>query len=100
MTARGHLPRSRCRYASARAFLHNQDPNRNSATRSLDHLVSAGEERGRHCEAERLGGPEIDRELEFGRRMNWQVGRLLALEDAIHVTRSATVLVEKIGTIG
>src|SRR6266566_3650439 len=45
MTARGHLPRSRCGYASARAFLHNQDPNRNSATRSLDHLVSAGEER-------------------------------------------------------
>ena len=31
MTARGHLPRSRCRYASARAFLHNQDPKRTSA---------------------------------------------------------------------
>src|SRR5207253_11271247 len=31
MTARGHLPRSRCGYASARAFLHNQDPFRTQA---------------------------------------------------------------------
>ena len=33
----------------------------------LDHLVRAGEQRGRHGEAKRLGGLEIDGELKFGR---------------------------------
>jgi hypothetical protein len=32
---------------------------------SLDHLVGAGEERGRHVEAERFGGFEINDEFNF-----------------------------------
>src|SRR5207248_9640560 len=48
---------------------------------SLDHLVRAGEDRERHGEAERLGGLEIDHQLEFGGLFDRQIGRLGALED-------------------
>ena len=43
---------------------------------SLDHLIGAGEQRRRHAQADRLGGLEIDRELEFGGLHDRQVGRL------------------------
>jgi hypothetical protein len=51
----------------------------------FNHLVSASEERGRHWQAECLGGLEVDHQLILGRRLHRQVGRLLALEDAIDV---------------
>jgi hypothetical protein len=48
--------------------------------RSFDDLVGAGEDRRRDGEAERLGGVEIDDELEYGRLLDRQIGRLGALE--------------------
>ena len=47
---------------------------------------------GGMVEPKRLGGLEVDDQLELGRRLNRQVGRLLALEDPIDVCcRSAPV---------
>ena len=40
---------------------------------------------GGTVEAEGLGGLEIDRQLVLGRRLHRQIGRLLALEDAVDV---------------
>ena len=40
---------------------------------------------GGTVEAERLGGLEVDHQLVLGRRLHRQVGRLLALEDAVDV---------------
>src|SRR5262249_9745545 len=54
---------------------------------SFDHLVGAGEQRRRHLEAERLGGRQIDNEIEFGWLLDWDIGCL----------RSAKNLIDKVG---
>ena len=54
----------------------------------------------RHGEAERLGSLEVEHQLELGRRLNRQVGRLLALEDVIDVAGRLPVLVDVIRPIG
>ena len=68
--------------------------------RSLfDHLFGARDQRRRHDEAERLGGFEVDHKLVFARRLDWQVSRLSAPQDAINVARRAPELVNPIGTV-
>jgi hypothetical protein len=55
----------------------------------FDHLVGAGEHRGRQIEAERLGGLEVDHQLVFGWRLYRQVGRLVALENTVDVASAS-----------
>ena len=56
-----------------------------SALYSITSSARASKRR-RHGEAERLGGLEIDHQLVLGRSLDRQIGRLLALEDAIDVS--------------
>src|SRR5664280_699343 len=66
----------------------------------FDHLVGGGEQRRRNGKAERLGGLEIDRQFVLRRRLHRQVGRLLALEDAVDIIRRATVRFDCVSPIG
>src|SRR6516164_6458562 len=61
---------------------------------SFDHLVGAGEQRGRYIDAKRPGGLQIDDELELGRRLYWQVARLLTPEDTVDVAGRAPVEID------
>ena len=52
---------------------------------SLDHLVGAGEQRGRNLDAERACSRQIDDELELGRLHDRQIGGFGALQEALRV---------------
>jgi hypothetical protein len=49
-----------------------------------------------HVKTERFGGLEIDHRFVLGRRLHRQVGRLLALEDAIDIVGRAAVLIDQV----
>jgi hypothetical protein len=66
----------------------------------FDHLVGAGEQRWWHGETEGPRGLEVNHQLVLGRCLHWQVGRILAPENAIDVPGRASVLIDPIGPVG
>src|ERR1700758_4804951 len=62
---------------------------------SLDHLVGAGRQCGRHFEAQQLCGAQIDDEFELGWPHDRQVGGMLALENPRSIDADLTISVGK-----
>src|SRR5215472_2607599 len=74
----------------------HSDAARGPSTPSLDHLVDAGEQLGRHFDTECPRRLQVDDELEFGGQLDRHFGWLLALEDAADVDGRLAILVLKI----
>ena len=51
-------------------------------------------------DAQPLGGPSIDDQLQFGRHLHRQVARLLTPEDVIDVTCGVAVWIDRVIAIG
>jgi len=66
----------------------------------FDHLVGAELDRRRQLDADRLGGLEVDDQLEFGGLLNWKIGRFRTVEYFDHVKSELTINGRGIYSIG
>jgi hypothetical protein len=70
---------------------HKQTPAPQQTALLFDYLVGAAEQRERHGEPERLGGPQVDDQLDFRELLDRQVRRPLALQNSAGVDAGRTV---------
>src|SRR5262249_56824051 len=70
------------------------------AWNSLNQRISLCDEERRNFETERLGGLEIDHQLELGGLLDRQVGGLRTLENLVHVGSGAPIQISKVRSIG
>ena len=62
-------------------------------------MIRAQQQRRWDPEADGLGGPEVDDELEFRRALHRQIARLSPLEDPVHITGGAPKRIEEGGSV-
>src|SRR5215831_5908739 len=67
---------------------------------SLDHLVGEQQERLRDRQAERLGGGQVDDEIELGGLLDRDVTRLRPAENLVNIISGAPELLRKAWPIG
>jgi len=73
---------------------------RHAATRSFDHLIGALLEMQRNVEAERLGGLEVNHQLELDGGLDRKLARLRAPQDAINIGRCKPKLIALLTSVG
>src|SRR5262249_11299177 len=65
----------------------------------FDYLVGALLEMHRHDKADRLGGFQIDHELEFDRSLHGKLTWLLALKNAIDIRRRTPKIIDRVASV-
>ena len=73
------------RTEASRGILSPHHASKRKNADSFDHLVGDQEEIAADRQPERIGGLQVDHQLELGRLQHRQVGRFLALEDAADI---------------
>src|SRR4029078_4768517 len=66
---------------------------------SFNHLVGASEQCGWNIEPERLGCFEIDKKLKLAGLINWQIRRLITLDNAPDIQRTAAISISHVVSI-
>ena len=77
-----------------------RDRMRQNTARLIDHFVGGGEQRRRHIKPERLGGLEVNHQLELDWRLDGKLARFGAFENAVGVQRRTPVLIDDIRAVG
>lgn len=65
-----------------------------SKTALLDYLVGSGKQGLRDAETKRLGGFEIDGQLDFDRELDRKLARFRAPQDAISIDRCVPIIID------
>src|SRR6516225_704400 len=71
-----------------------------AAGASLDHFVSAQQNRWGYGKTERRGGLAVDDHFELGRKLHREIARFIAAQNAIHIGGGATVGLYPVGCVG
>src|SRR5262245_7456018 len=65
----------------------------------FDHLVGAGDERGRHGETKRFRSLEVDDQLQLGREFHRKITRVGSFQDFVHIGGGTMKVLGKIDAI-
>src|SRR5215471_1588802 len=66
----------------------------------LNHVIGTSHQRRRQVEAERLGGFEVDRQLDPGRELDRQIARLGALQNPVDVAGPTPIALSLVDAVG
>src|SRR5215831_7689142 len=88
------------RYSLLGPDFHRLDRTSLRLAHSFNHLVSDAEQRGRECNAERLGGYQVHDQIEFGRLLDRDITRLRAAKNLIDIVAGTPEKGRAVGSIG